>query len=79
MDTRTDAEREMDLVTAQMLVAEDFAYLVAALFALSVHLAWENWWLTIPSALVANYASLYKYNKRFKKAEAAWQAEVRGE
>lgn len=73
MTLQTDTELDClsRIADAELGVAEELGWHIAFLAGLSVHLIWENWLVTVVTAIFMYFVSVYRWQKKASEAEKA--------
>lgn len=71
LPTQSGAElqHQSEVTDAELGVAEELGWAIAAFAALAAHLKWEAWLVTVPVAVGAYALSTYRFRKRAAAAE----------
>lgn len=64
-----ELQHQSEVADAELGVAEELGWAVAALAGLAAHLRWGAWLVTVPIAVGAYVLSIYRYRKRAAAAE----------
>jgi hypothetical protein len=69
MDEHDNLKVAADLADAELGVAEELAWPLAILAAITVHLKLDNWLITVACAAGAYYLTVFRYRRKATKAE----------
>jgi hypothetical protein len=69
MQTETDLQKTSEIADAELGVAEELGWGVAAFAGIAAYLKWESWLFAIGVFVLAYVASVYSYRRKAALAE----------
>lgn len=72
MSDEAELEKASKLADAELGVAEELGWVLAALAAGIVHIKVDNWWVTVAAFGIAYWLVTLRYRKRSAAAEDAY-------
>jgi hypothetical protein len=67
--SEVELQHQCEVADAELGVAEELGWAVAALAGLAAHLKLETWLVTVPIAIGAYVLSIYRYRRRAATAD----------